>query len=186
MYSKVCLYLYSPWNLIVPIKENLLFLLSSKKFRWTMNYIRSNYIIISTGVYNNTRCCFFFFFFYLYTRERTLNISRQCERNRKIARKAFLLSFVRSYQANRTKELFSPVSLSAADINATPRLSARSYRTTNVSTFWNASLWQSWSYQNEIIIQPEAIKWNRSKNNHFVMQFFLFIYIQIQKEEDYY
>lgn len=63
LYSKVCLYLYSPWNLIVPIKENLLFLLSSKKFRWTMNYIRSNYIIISTGVYNNTRCCFFFFFF---------------------------------------------------------------------------------------------------------------------------
>lgn len=119
--------------------------------------------------------------FYLYIRERTLNISRQCERNHKtkIARKAFLLSFVRSYQANRTKELFSLVSLSAADINATSRLSVRSYRTTNVSTFWNASLWQSSSYQNEIIIQPEAIKWNRSKNNHFVMQFFLYIYIYI-------
>lgn len=51
-----------------------------------------------------------FFFFFISIFEKELWIFRDNvreNRKTKIARKAFLLSFVRSYQANRTKELFS-------------------------------------------------------------------------------
>lgn len=108
---KDCFYLYSPWNLIVPIKKPSFTFPPQEISHWIMNYIRSNYtpIIISTGVYNNSRCCSFFLFFFISIFEKELWIFRDNvreNRKTKIARKAFLLSFVRSYQANRTKELF--------------------------------------------------------------------------------
>lgn len=125
---------------------------------------------------------FFFFFLSLYSRKNFEYFATMWEkivRPRLQGKRFFCPLWEVTRRTERKNSSFSLVSLNAADINATPRLSVRSYRTTNVSTFWNASLWQSSSYQNEIIIQPEAIKWNRSKNNHFVMQFLLFIYIYI-------
>lgn len=180
---KDCFYLYSPWNLIVPIKKPSFTFPPQEISHWIMNYIRSNYtpIIISTGVYNNSRCCsFFLFFLSLYSRKNFEYFATMWEkivRPRLQGKRFFCPLWEVTRRTERKNSSLSLVSLNAADINATPRLSVRSYRTTNVSTFWNASLWQSSSYQNEIIIQPEAIKWNRSKNNHFVMQFLLFIYI---------
>lgn len=178
--------LFILWNSIVPIKKTFFSLLQGIPLNNEL------YKIKLCPYYYFNRCLqqlsLLFFFFISIFEVKELWIFRDNVREivrprlqgkrffcslwgvtRRTERKNFSLS--RLFKPGRYQRDSNSLSLS---------VSLRSYRTTNVSTFWNASLWQSSSYQNEIIIQPEAIKWNRSKNNHFVMQFFLlFRYIYI-------